>query len=205
MDTGRHILKLTIRNCRISISYYFFAAAAAAAIFDRSGIFLCGLTAAALHESGHLAAIMLSRFARVKEVSLGPLGIRISAAGNTCTPSVILSGVAANMIFAALSALWWYFILKSDIALQFCAANICLAACNIMPVEPLDGGVFLRFALERYLPPRTADRAVFAVSLCFLIILTAAAFYVLLRSKGNFSLLMLCLWLLAGILRRYLL
>lgn len=198
-------MSLTIKNCRISISFYFFAAAAAAAIFDRSGIFFCGLAAASFHEAGHLAAIIISRFARVRSIDILPFGIRISASGNTCTPSIILSGAAANILFAAISAAAAYFLPKSDIALQLCAANICLAACNIMPVEPLDGGIFLRYMLEGRFPPHTADRIVFAVSLCFLILLTTAALFVLLRSRGNFSLLMLCLWLLAGVLRRYLL
>lgn len=198
-------MSLTIKGCRICISFYFFAAAAAIAIFCRSSVFFCGLAAAAVHESGHIAAILLSRFANIRSIDIGALGIKISASGNTCTPSIILSGAAANLLFAVISAIITAFYPQSHTALQLCAANLCLAACNILPVEPLDGGVFLRLLLERRFMPHIADRLIFAVSLCFLILLTTVGFFTLLQSKGNFSLLILCLWLLAGILRRYLL
>lgn len=198
-------MSLKIKNCRISISFYFFAAAAAIALFCRSSIFFCGLAAAAFHEAGHITTIALSRFANIRNIEIGALGIKISASGNTCTPSITLSGVAANLILAAASAATAIFYPQSVIHLHLCAANICLAACNILPVEPLDGGIFLRLILERLFMPDTADKLVFVISLCFLAILTAAGLFTVIRSRGNFSLLILCLWLLAGILRRYLL
>ncbi|MBQ9993313.1 MAG: hypothetical protein IJP17_01200, partial [Clostridia bacterium] len=57
--------------------------------------------------------------------------------------------------------------------------------------------------LDRVLSCEQAERASFIISMLFLLPLATAGLYVLIRSQGNFSLLLLSLWLLLSIIRKY--
>jgi len=166
-------------------------------------LFFCGIAAAAVHESGHILAIWLCRGCFLREINIGALGIRITAGGRSFRPVIILAGVTANLVLTLLSLPFLSFEPYRDYVIELIAANLCLAACNILPVEPLDGGSLLRYFTELKLSQETADKVVFIVSLCAIVPLAAAGLFAVMQSRGNFSLLILCLWLLAGILRRY--
>ncbi len=178
--------------------------AAALVLMCHDRLFLCGIAAASVHELGHIIAIILTEGTSVSRISVGALGIKMAAADANERPIIILAGVISNALICLLCIPLLYFERTRDLSVQMAAANTCLAMCNILPIEPLDGGTLLRYFLDRRLPPQSADRAVFAVSLAALIPLAAAALFAVMQSRGNFSLLILCLWLLAGILRRYL-
>lgn len=192
-------MSFRIKGCRVTLSYYFFAMAAALVFFCHDGLFLCGLAAAAFHELGHIIAILLCRDAVIKDISIGALGIRMTASGGTDRPMIMLAGVAANLLLSLASLPF----IRYSWGGALLGANICLAACNILPIEPLDGGVLMRWMAERHLSPEAAERTVLAVSVCAIFPLTAAGLLAVMQSRGNFSLLILCLWLLAGILKRY--
>ena len=80
------------------------------------------------------------------------------------------------------------------------ASELCIASVNAAAVQPLDGGKILRLLLGQLTDPVSADRASLAVSLITLFFMGMAGFYILLRSRGNFSLLALALWLAARVL-----
>jgi len=196
-------LEFRIKGCRISISYYFFAMTTALILLCRDYLFFCGIFAAAVHELGHITAIMLCNNCRINHIAVGSLGIRITTQGNSEQPVIIIAGVLSNIVFSLLVCPLLFIESCHMSALSFIIANGCLALCNILPIEPLDGGALLRYCAERHLSPITADRVVFIVSLCTIIPLATAGLFASMQSGGNFSLLILCLWLLAGILRRY--
>lgn len=196
-------MSVRIGKIRLSVSYYFFAAAALAARYCRDTLFLCGAAAAAIHELGHLAVMLLFSDVSVREIAVGAAGIRITAEGNSARPAILAAGAAANTL-AAGASLIWHIADGSATAAGMLAADICLALCNMLPIEPLDGGLLLRCILERKKLPDEADRTMLFVSLAALCPLAAIALLAVMRSRGNFSLLVLCLWLLARILREYL-
>ena len=125
------------------------------------------LTAAALHELGHLA-VMRYYGVSVKCFRLTALGAELDAPtlarlsyGRELI--VTLAGVTVNLFCAVLLALlglrtWreWPFV--------FAGAHLVLAAFNLLPVVPLDGARALCLALSFFLGPATGER-ITAVSL----------------------------------------
>ncbi|MBQ4313492.1 MAG: site-2 protease family protein [Clostridia bacterium] len=198
-------MSVTLGSCRIRISYYFFAMLAALCIADGGGIIICGIVAASIHELGHLAAMLIFSHAAPEVVDITPFGLRISLRGGVFLRRwmlVAIAGAVANMLccalFGCLCTLWY-----SPFLIRLAAANLCLAIVNLFPVEPLDGGQLIRAMLDRVLSCEQAERASFIISVLFLLPLATAGLYVLIRSQGNFSLLLLSLWLLLSIIRKY--
>ena len=126
------------------------------------------LTAAALHELGHLA-VMRYYGVSVKRFRLTALGAELDAPALARLPYgreliITLAGVTVNLFCAVLLALlglrtWreWCFV--------FAGAHLVLAAFNLLPVVPLDGARALCLALSFFLGPATGERITAAVSL----------------------------------------
>ncbi|MCI6786066.1 MAG: hypothetical protein MR573_08160, partial [Clostridiales bacterium] len=126
------------------------------------------LTAAALHELGHLA-VMRYYGVSVKRFRLTALGAELDAPALARLPYgreliITLAGVTVNLFCAILLALlglrtWreWCFV--------FAGAHLVLAAFNLLPVVPLDGARALCLALSFFLGPTAGDRVTAAVSL----------------------------------------
>ena len=113
------------------------------------------LTAAALHELGHLAAMRYYGVS-VKRFRLTALGAELDAPA--------LARLTVNLFCAILLALlglrtWreWCFV--------FAGAHLVLAAFNLLPVVPLDGARALCLALSFFLGPTAGERVTAAVSL----------------------------------------
>ncbi len=198
---------MTFRVCgiRFDISYYFFALLAAFFILEPDSITACGALAAVFHECGHIAATMLVPDGQVIRVNVGICGVRMTTSlpgGYKGWIPVCIAGAAVNLFISALSfaaAL----AAGSRFFSVFASANLCIGAVNLLPVEPLDGGQLLRAVLLRLLQPEIADRISFSVSLFTLIPLAAASLWLLMQTSNNFSLLVLTLWLAAGLLNEY--
>ena len=118
------------------------------------------LTAAALHELGHLA-VMRYYGVSVKRFRLTALGAELDAPALARLPYgreliITLAGVTVNLFCAVLLALlglrtWreWPFV--------FAGAHLVLAAFNLLPVVPLDGARALCLALSFFLGPATGS------------------------------------------------
>ena len=171
----------------MSLDVPFLAVIALALALDRSGAAAVGLACAAIHEAAHIAAMRaLGEFPQ--EMRFTAFGIdlvrRGEKRGYLRDALVSLAGPAANLVAAGLC----YAVFQRKYEL-FLVMNLLLFGLNILPIAPLDGGQAMRALLCRRLAPETADRAVAAVSFFALVPLAAAGFFVLLRSRGNFTLL----------------
>lgn len=198
-------MSFRLGKCRVSISFFFFALTAAAAVLNDNGTLFSGIMAALFHEIGHMVAIMLSPEIRVTAFSVNPFGLQITSHGGERKTSgwkcVCVAGAAANLAVGALFFAAMLICDSSDgFALKMTAANLGLAAVNILPVMPLDGGQLLR-AFMAPLGDERAEKLSFAFSLIVSVPILTAGFRVLLRSKGNFSLLLLGMWLITCFLR----
>lgn len=190
---------------RFDISFYFFALLAAFFILEPDNITACGALSAILHEAGHLTAMLIVPGASVERVTISACGLRITARlrgqyrgwGLVC-----IAGAAANL---ALSAVLFpaALISGSHFLSVLASANICIGAVNLLPVEPMDGGQLMRAVLLRIASPERADRICFIVSLLTLVPLICAGLWLLMNTRFNFSLLLLGLWLLGGVLGEY--
>lgn len=150
------------------------------------------LLSMALHEGGHLLA-MAQCGAAPRQLELSALGCRIVLPPVPLTPSqnaaISLSGPAANLVFFLLC------VLACHAAAPFALSNLALGLLHLLPIEPLDGGLALHALLEAKLTPAAADRVSRAAAVGLLVPLAALGFLVLLRTRYNYTLLALAVYL----------
>lgn len=178
----------------MSFSYFFFVLVALLLLFDRSGVAAAGLTAAALHEGSHLAVMYVFK-SLPEQIRFNAFGIDIVRnskpdRGYWKDAVVSLSGPAANLLAAGL-----FYALCGAAEKMMILANLALFLFNILPIEPLDGGQALYAILCLRWEPVTACRAVEVISFLFLAPLSVIGFLTLFHSPGNFTLLMVCVYL----------
>ena len=198
-------MSFRLGGIRFDLSYYFFALLAAFFILEPDNITACGALSAILHEAGHLAAMMIVPGASVERVTISACGLRITARfryrqcgwGFVC-----IAGAAVNLLLSAF-LLPAAALTGSRFLSVFASANICIGVLNLLPVEPMDGGQLLRALLLRIASPERADRVCFVVSLLTLVPLICAGLWLLMKTRFNFSLLLLGMWLLGGVLEEY--
>ena len=165
------------------------------AVFLPLAFLICGakqfalfLAAVIIHESGHVAFILLSS-QKIVSVSIMPCGLDIKREGSSSyltDAAIYIAGPLFNIVFALFS----YIFLPS---LAF--ANLAFGVFNLLPVIPLDGGCTLRALMLNYSTLDFAYKVTRIISASFLFITYIGAIIILMYSSWNASLLFLCIML----------
>lgn len=184
-------------GCKITVNFYFFGMLAAAAVFDHTGTMAAGLIAAAVHECGHLILMRLTGDAP-RSISIKFLGIMIEGKNDVQNVWAALGGVIANLLAAAVSCT--ALSAAPAAAAKFIGANLALGVMNMMPVQTLDGGAALLLMLIKRFPADKAERLSMMISIASIVPVVTAGLYIMTASPGNFSLLLLGLWMIAMML-----
>ena len=125
---------------------------------ERTGL---GLLALLLHETGHLLTARGLGY-RVRSLELWPFGAALSmdlSTGSRGALPVALAGPLCSMAAAAMSLLLLRLLPQTEGVMEpFFCMNLSLAAVNLLPAEPLDGGRALASLLSRPLGARRARR-----------------------------------------------
>ena len=125
---------------------------------ERTGL---GLLALLLHETGHLLTARGLGY-RVRSLELWPFGAALSvdlSTGSRGALPVALAGPLCSMAAAAMSLLLLRLLPQTEGVMEpFFCMNLSLAAVNLLPAEPLDGGRALASLLSRPLGVRRARR-----------------------------------------------
>ena len=125
---------------------------------ERTGL---GLLALLLHETGHLLTARGLGY-RVRSLELWPFGAALSvdlSTGSRGALPVALAGPLCSMAAAAMSLLLLRLLPRTEGVMEpFFCMNLSLAAVNLLPAEPLDGGRALASLLSRPLGARRARR-----------------------------------------------
>ena len=120
-----------------------------------------GLLALLLHETGHLLTARGLGY-RVRSLALWPFGAALSvdlSTGSRGALPVALAGPLCSMAAAAMSLLLLRLLPQTEGVMEpFFCMNLSLAAVNLLPAEPLDGGRALASLLSRPLGARRARR-----------------------------------------------
>lgn len=186
-----------IHGCKVEVNFYFFAFLCIVSFFDKSGMLLFGVLSATLHELGHLAAMLLLPRQAPSEVRLTPFGIKIKNAPLAefmdGSIAVLAAGSAVNFLLSAVTL---------PFSPRLAAMNFVMGAMNLLPVEMLDGGGIARLLLCRMVSQRTAEQLVTALSLLVLSGMSLLGVYILFRTRYNFTLLGMSLWMLFSLLLR---
>lgn len=114
----------------------------AALAADHTGILRLGLLCAALHECGHLA-VWLALIPAPPRLTLSITGLCLSMRGIALPPgqelALAAAGPAVNLLLGAGAVLWMQQTAAGYRLCYFAAANLLLAAFNLLPLPGLDG------------------------------------------------------------------
>ncbi len=179
-------------GCQIEAGISCFMLGAFACLFmgrQAPAVLLC----MALHEGGHLLA-MTAFGAAPRRIVLSALGCRMvlpeeAGLSGGKSAAVSLAGPGANL----LSFLFCMAIQRQTS--PFALASLSLGALHLLPIEPLDGGLALRRLLETCFSPDRGERICRLTSAALLLPLWVLGFWILLRTRYNYTLLALAMYL----------
>ena len=187
------MLEGVLCGVRLRLSILFPASVIVMLSLDDSGLTALCLLAALLHEGGHAVAMLLLRDTP-SCITLGVFGMRVERRqDSTCSyPTRCIVSLAGPLVNAACAVL-----LTGDAAL----VHGVLAAFHLLPITSLDGGEALYAMLCTRMSEARADRVLLVCSTVLLLPLAVLGFSLMLGGNGNFSLLLLSIYL---ILRMFL-
>lgn len=179
---------------RLTVSPGFLALLGLLACLDGDlGLLGWGLLACALHELGHIGAVLLLG-GGVRQIRLTAVGAELALDGakplsyaRECAAA--LAGPGASLITAALAARGRLFLLAG--------LSLGQGLFNLLPILPLDGGRALGLLLASRGEEQGAERALRGLSAVLSGLLLGGGL-VLLREFGNPTLLVTAGWLTAG-------
>ncbi|HPU17818.1 MAG TPA: hypothetical protein PLZ27_04010 [Bacillota bacterium] len=161
--------------------------------------YLTALAAAvAVHEAGHITAA-LAFGVEMRRIRIFPAGFMIDCEIGSVPYSksavILLAGAAANLLAAAITALF------CGVKAQFFTVNIGLAFFNLLPMYGLDGGGVLFCLLSMFLCGAEADaraaRITRVVCGVVLFLFWLAAVYINIKSGGSLPMLFAAVYLIA--------
>ncbi len=186
------MLKWRIWDVECQVSLLFPAAVIVMLTFDDTNLTLQCLLASFIHEWGHFFA-MAAVGERPARLCMGVFGIRVERSRECrLTYGKMAFVSAAGPLMNGLCGAVLYVTAGLTEGVLIHGA---LAVFNLLPIAGLDGGEALYSVLCRYFSENKAHTASLVLSAVVLLPLAAVGFYLLLVTGYNFSLLVLCLYL----------
>ena len=113
---------------------------------------------------------------------------------------IIFFGPFSNFICFILFYL--LYLIGNDFFLYPAAVNLSVGLFNILPVMSLDGGQLLYLILNRFFSDTVSQKVVNIITFIIIFPLAFFGFILLFNSKYNFSLLIICIYLVLSLLCR---
>lgn len=194
-------MKLRLRKTEIEVSFTLLCLLSAGAMLGLLDGMLWCAAAAAVHEGGHLLALLCcGYFPKRIKISLFEIDITDGSRHSRSflqNALIIFFGPFANFI-CFLPAFLLY-LNGAEAALPFAAANASVGLFNLLPVMSLDGGQLICLFLSRSLSARNAERVVNALTFIFIFPVAALGFLLLMRT-GNISLFFVSVYLVLSLI-----
>lgn len=188
---------MTIRlfGGRLLINAIFFPVAAIMCWINGMDHMVAFLLALILHESAH--GIMASAVGvRVERLEVMPFGCMAQMESFACIAggkevAMAAAGPAANLIMAAACFLWGKTMSASPLQEAFLQSNITLAAMNLLPALPLDGGRIVSVVLGLVMPQLRAVKITSILGICIGVLMVGLGGYLYVTGVGNPTLLVM--------------
>ncbi len=194
-------MKIKLFSVKINISFIFMAFLTLMLIIDKTGFILPVFLATAVHEAGHLAAMVVFG-CQPKKINLIPGSIQIVrdiGAKRETELLILISGPLSNLLFAALFFLLYYFF-GFTFAISFSAVNVLIFAFNLLPVRGLDGGSILYELLSKITHSAKCEIILDVVSLLVGILAVFLGVSGIMMGKINLSLAVLGLYVITCVI-----
>ncbi len=186
------MLEWRFGDIRVRLSLLFPALIATLLLLQPNSLALTCLLASLIHEGGHLLAMAVLGV-RPEECLIGAFGVRIRLSRNLTSYGknlwISLAGPLANGIaFCVLMCLE-----HSDSGV----VHLILAIFNLLPAATLDGGEILRCVLSMMGLETLVPAVLRFISVLILLPLASVSFWLFLQRSGNFTLLIVSIYLAA--------
>lgn len=168
-------MTFTVCGVKIKVEFLFTATVALLTLIDTLGVVWMSFFAVAVHELGHILAMLALRI-KIKQISLSSCGVLIKSECNfdfAKAISVAAAGPTANFICALLIT-------------DRTVGNVMLLTgiFNLIPVHGTDGGDIFTLVCRRIFGMSKADWMFTAVSTLFALVIAAAGLYLLVYCKN---------------------
>lgn len=186
-----------LRGTRITVSFTFAAMACVMLLAAPPWFVALALSAALLHESGHVVCALLLHI-HPQSITLGACGMEMRV-DTTLTSfrretALALAGPASNFICALCAALG-YAAFQQEIWIVCAVTHIVTGVFNLLPVPGLDGGTALTCLLAPRIGREKTDKALLVTAVIFLFPLGAVGFSMFLRAQANITLLLTSIYI----------
>lgn len=194
-------MRFRLASTEVELSYTLLCLAAVSLMLGLFSGFLWCAAAIAIHEGGHLLAMAsCGYFPKRIKISLFEINIsddKRAARSVRQNLRIIFFGPFAN--FICFLPCFLLYLNGMNRILPFAAANCSVGLFNMLPVMSLDGGQLVYLALTGRFSAQTAEKAVNALTFCFIFPCAAFGFWLLLRT-GNVSLLFVSVYMVFSLL-----
>ena len=176
---------------RIRVSYPFVVVFAVLIVFDGDNRLVTTMCAAAIHEMGHIFALIYKKIP-FRKVTIGVTGANIIYGNDRLTSysddiCIALMGSAFNLI-AIIAAFVAEIMMDVDMSF-FIGTNALLGGFNLLPIIPLDGGRAISSFLSVKLGVIEAEY-IMRIMGTFIAVFGIITGMILAMRKGNFTLLL---------------
>lgn len=189
-----------IKDTEIKIGFLFAAFVAALLCFDVGPQVQLSVLSGILHEGGHVFSLLLLG-ERPQKICFGLFGLTVLRRNDiklNYKNEIITAfcGPFVNIAICVCALLFYLNYRDNQVLFSVVAINAALALFNLLPVSGLDGGRILECVLLKRFSVEKSEIILCVTSLVVLIPLTVAGFLTLVKSRYNFSLLLLSVYLL---------
>lgn len=198
-------MKLNATYCKIKLSIWFAAVLPLIFLTGFVSEYFAALLSTAVHELGHIAAASF-KGCSIKCVKVTPAGLNAEIEKINCRRQDLIliyaSGPAVNILMALVSLLFYslHNAGGNQSFKNFAILNIFLAVFNLLPAVPLDGGKILLEALSGCFGIITAERYSTIAAVFLSVLFIAAGLCQFLVNWGNFSLLVIGIFVLVSLM-----
>lgn len=160
---------MTKPKIKIGISYILFFLCCI--MFKQVSLVVNYTLALILHEMAHFY-VAISKGYRINKIKLDLLGMKLSVSDNIDKNDrfwIAFCGPALNFALCIICCAMWWIVPESFYWTSiFFQANLMLAVFNILPIQPLDGGVMLNSLLNKISKDK-ADKISFGINILFIV------------------------------------